>query len=78
VGAFRVRANAENLRAEMAARYGSARIVARPGSPDVWRVLVGAETSQEAASGLARRIRQESSEKSTGFVVRIDSGPVVE
>jgi rare lipoprotein A len=73
VGAFRVRANAENLRAEMAARYGSARIVSRPGSPDMWRVLVGAETSEEAASALARRIRTESSEKYTGFIVRIDS-----
>ena len=73
VGAFRVRANAENLRAEMAARYGSARIVSRPGSPDMWRVLVGAETSEEAASSLARRIRTESSEKYTGFIVRIDS-----
>ena len=74
VGAFRVRANAENLRAEMAARYGTARIVSRPGSPDVWRVLVGAETSEEAAAGLARRIREESGEKYTGFVVRIDLG----
>ena len=77
VGAFRVRANAENLRAEMAARYGSARIVSRPGSPDVWRVLVGAETSEEGASALATRIRQESGEKNTGFVVRIDSGLVM-
>jgi cell division protein FtsN len=78
VGAFRVRANAENLRAEMAARYGTARIVSRPGSPDVWRVLVGAETSEEAAAGLARRIREESGEKYTGFVVRIDLGLVMQ
>ena len=74
VGAFRVRANAESLRAEMAARYGPARLVSRPGSPDVWRVLVGAETSEDAAAALAGRIRQESGEKSTGFIVRIDSG----
>jgi rare lipoprotein A len=73
VGAFRVRANAESLRAEMAARYGTARIVSRPGSPDVWRVLVGAEPSEESASELAKRIREDSGEKSTGFVVRIDS-----
>jgi len=78
VGAFRVRANAEKLRAEMAARYGSARIVSRPGSPDVWRVLVGSEASEDAATGLARRIREESGEKNTGFVVRIDSGLVME
>jgi len=78
VGAFRVRANAETLRAEMAARYGTARMVSRPGSPDVWRVLVGAEASEEAAGELARRIREESREKSTGFVVRIDSGLVTQ
>ena len=77
VGAFRVRPNAETLRAEMAARYGTARILSRPGSPGVWRVLVGAETSEEAAAGLARRIRGESSEKYTGFVVRIDLGLVM-
>jgi hypothetical protein len=58
----------------MAARYGPARLVSRPGSPDVWRVLVGAETSEDAAAALAGRIRQESGEKSTGFIVRIDSG----
>ena len=28
----------------MAARYGAARVVLRPGNPDVWRVLVGAES----------------------------------
>jgi hypothetical protein len=44
----------------------------------VWRVLVGAETSEEAAAGLARRIREESGEKYTGFVVRIDLGLVMQ
>lgn len=73
VGAFRNRANAETLRAQMAARYGSARLILRPGNPDLWRVLVGSESTIDGASALAARIRENSSEKNTGFVVRIDS-----
>jgi rare lipoprotein A len=71
VGAFRDRANAERLRATMADRYGSARLVVRQGNPAVWRVLVGAETSEDAANALSARIRGESGEKN-GFVVRLD------
>ena len=41
--------------------------------PGVWRVLVGAEASEADASRLAERIRQETDEKTRGFVVRIDS-----
>jgi rare lipoprotein A len=70
VGAFRVRENAERVRAKMEAQFGSARLVLRPGS--VWRVVVGAETSQEGAGALSDRIRQESGEKNV-FVVRLDS-----
>ena len=73
VGAFRDRANAERLRSKMEALYGSARLLQRAENPAVWRVLVGAETSQDAANRLAERIRQDSVEKSPGFVVRIDS-----
>jgi len=73
VGAFRDRANAERLRSRMEARYGSARLLQRAESPAIWRVLVGAETSEDAANRLAERIRQDSVEKSPGFVVRIDS-----
>jgi rare lipoprotein A len=73
VGAFRDRANAERLRSRMEARYGSARLLQRAENPTVWRVLVGAETSEDAANRLAERIRQDSVEKSPGFVVRIDS-----
>ena len=72
VGAFTQRANADRLRAQMAARYGSARVVLRSRNPDVWRVLVGAEATQEAAEALAQRIRENFVEKITGFVVRID------
>ncbi|MGA2269709.1 MAG: septal ring lytic transglycosylase RlpA family protein [Bryobacteraceae bacterium] len=73
VGAFRDRANAERLRAAMQSRYGSARLVRRSGNPDLWRVLVGSETTEEGAHGLAERIRKESVEKSAAFVVRVDS-----
>jgi rare lipoprotein A len=72
VGAFTQRANADRLRAQMAASYGSARVVLRSHNPDVWRVLVGAEATEEAAEALAQRIRENSVEKITGFVVRID------
>src|SRR5664279_1071313 len=73
VGAFRDRANAERLRSRMEARYGSARLLQRAENPSVWRVLVGAETTEDGASRLAERIRQDSVEKTPAFVVRIDS-----
>ncbi len=72
VGAFANRDNAERLRAEMASRYGAARLTLRDGSPDLWRVLVGAETSEDNANSLALRIQKDSPEINTGFVVRID------
>ena len=73
VGAFRDRATAERLRAGMASRYGSARLVLRQGNPSVWRVLVGSEATEDGANTLAARIRQESSENSSAFIVRVDS-----
>ena len=73
VGAFRDRANAERLRSQMEARYGSARLLQRPEDPTLWRVLVGAEASEDGANRLAERIRQDSVEKTPGFVVRIDT-----
>jgi rare lipoprotein A len=73
VGAFRNKENAETLRKRMAGRYGAASLVQRNDTPGLWRVLVGAEPTEQAAAELAARIRQDSVEKSTGFVVRIDS-----
>ena len=76
VGAFQVRANAERLRAEMEARYGSARMVLRSGEPPLWRVLVGQEATVDGAGSLAARLRSELDGKlSQAFVVR-DDGPV--
>jgi rare lipoprotein A len=73
VGAFLDRANAERLRAEMESRYGSARLIQRADTPDLWRVLAGSEATEEGANGLAERIRKERGEKSAAFVVRVDS-----
>jgi rare lipoprotein A len=73
VGAFRVRENADRLRGRMEQQYGTARLTQRPKDPGIWRVLVGAETSQDAAAALAERIRRESFEKAPAFVVRIDT-----
>jgi rare lipoprotein A len=72
VGAFRDRDRAERIRADMAARYGTARIMERPENPGVWRVMVGAEATQDAAGTLLSRIRRESGERNV-FVVRLDT-----
>ncbi len=72
VGSFRDRTNAERLRAGMAARYGSARVVPRQGNPEMWRVLVGSEPTEGGAASLSDRIRRESGEKNL-FIVRLDS-----
>jgi rare lipoprotein A len=72
VGIYFTRAEAERIRAGMAARYGSARIVRREGDREMWRVLVGSEPTESAANQVSDRIRQESGERNA-FVVRLDS-----
>jgi rare lipoprotein A len=72
IGAFRDPQNAERVRVQMAARYGTARLVERPENPGVWRVMVGAEATPDAARALSSRIRKDSGERKT-FVVRLDS-----
>jgi rare lipoprotein A len=71
VGAFRERANAERVRVRMADRFGSARLVLRQGNPNVWRVLVGSDSTQDEANALSNRIRSEFGEKNA-LVVRLD------
>jgi rare lipoprotein A len=68
-GAFLDQDRAERVRAAFEREYGSARLVLRPGSPSMWRVLVGRAPSEEAANALAQRIREE---EGTAFVVRLD------
>jgi len=72
VGAFRERGNAERFKAQMESRYGSARIVMREGSPTLWRVLVGQESSETNARALSDKIRRDIGEKNA-FIVRLDS-----
>jgi rare lipoprotein A len=72
VGSFQNQANAERLRGRMESAYGNAKLVPRSGNPPTWRVLVGSEDSEEKATLLAARIRQESPERIACFVVRID------
>jgi rare lipoprotein A len=71
-GAFRDKSRAERLRDAMEREYGSARLVLRPGSPSLWRVLVGRESNEEAAEVLAQRVR---GEVGPAFVVRLDEAP---
>lgn len=73
VGAFEDRRNAERIRRRMEKRYGVARLSLREGTPSLWRVLVGSEPSENAAAQLAGRIRQDSRENTTAFVVRLDA-----
>jgi rare lipoprotein A len=69
VGAFADRARAEQVRSTLQRRYGTARLVVRQGSPQLWRVLVGRETSEEGAQQLEQRLRGEADHC---FVVRLD------
>ncbi len=71
VGVFRDQAAAERLRAEMAVRYGSARVAPRTGPPPLWRVLVGTEATEDGADRLAAQIIDQLGEKNA-FVVRLD------
>ena len=68
-GAFREKDRAENLRASMEREYGSARLVFRGGGVALWRVLVGRESTEDAADILAQKVRQEAG---AAFVVRLD------
>jgi len=68
-GAFLDKDRAERLRASLEKEFGAARLVRRPGSPAVWRVLAGRERTEPAAYALQQKIR---TEIGTGFVVRLD------
>jgi rare lipoprotein A len=73
VGAFRIRANAERLRAEMEQRYGFAIVVPRQGSPVLWRVVTGRYRNPEAAQTLAQQIRSDETDRlGPAFVQRLD------
>ena len=69
VGVFRTESNAKQLRDRMQGAYANTQIVRRDGPQPTWRVLVGRESSHEAARALAARIRKDHGET---FVVRLD------
>lgn len=73
VGAFRDRRNAERIRQELETAYNTtARLALRDGTPPLWRVLVGAEPTEQAAGDLAARIRGGNSSLHAAFVVKLD------
>ncbi len=61
VGAYQDRNNAERMRQKIGQSLGStqdaARIVARPGAPVIWRVVVGAYNSFSEANRMAAKVR---------------------
>ena len=71
VGAYRERANADRMRERMVAEYGAAKAVLRSGDPAMWRVVAGAEPTEDAAEALAQKIRREQNAPEA-FVVRLD------
>jgi len=73
VGAFRERSNADRLIERMRARYGFATASPREGAEFLWRVLVGRESTIEAAESLRDRLQRENAAVgSDAFVVRLD------
>jgi len=69
-GAFQDQDRAERLRSSLEREYGVARLIVRPGTPSLWRVLVGREPTEQAALVLAAKVREETG---TAFVVRLDA-----
>jgi rare lipoprotein A len=69
VGAFQNQANAQRLAETLGKRYAHCHLVRRDSSSPAWRVLVGRESSLDAAGELARQLRQE---LGSAFVVRLD------
>jgi rare lipoprotein A len=69
VGAFSVYENAERARGDYEQRFGVAQLAMRQGKVQMWRVLVGKESSIQAAQQLAARLAAENKQV---FVVRLD------
>lgn len=69
VGAFSAYANAERARIDYAQRFGTAQLAVRQGKIQMWRVLVGKESSIQNAQQLANSLAVENKDV---FVVRLD------
>jgi len=73
VGAFSVYDNAERARAQYAERFGTAQLALKQGKVQMWRVLVGKESSVRTAQQLAATL---ASDNKDVFVVRLDEKAV--
>lgn len=73
VGAFRDRARAVAVEAQMREKFGAARIVERAGNPPVYRVLVGEHDTIEEAEMFAAEVR---ASVGPALVVRLDDAAV--
>jgi len=69
IGAFSQRSEAEDLRAQMERKYGTAKLVFRD-RDQTWRVLVGLQPTLESANTLAMQLDNAAG---PAFVVLIDS-----
>ena len=69
IGAFPQRSEADNLRAQMERKYGTARLVFRDRN-QTWCVLVGLQPTLESADALAQQLDKEAG---PAFVVLVDS-----
>jgi len=69
IGPFSQRSEAEDLRAQMERKYGTAKLVFRD-RDQTWRVLVGLQPTLESANTLAMQLDKEAG---PAFVVLIDS-----
>ena len=69
VGAYLNRTAAERMQKTLQSRYKDCQLVRRDGDTVLWRVLIGHETTEQAAQELAGRLRLEFGE---AFVVRLD------
>jgi len=69
IGPFSQRSEAEDLRAQMERKYGTAKLVFRD-RDQTWRVLVGLQPTLESANALAMQLDKEAG---PAFVVLIDS-----
>jgi rare lipoprotein A len=63
------RVEASQLRQSLEAEYGTASLAFRDGAPPMWRVLVGMEPTEDAATQFASKLKEQ---KVPLFVVRID------
>jgi rare lipoprotein A len=59
VGIYSTRQEADSIQEMMAAKYGIAKVVLKDGDPQMWRVIVGLESTPELAMSLGEKLRAE-------------------